>query len=349
MTTATFQILRGDRSSATYKDYTLEVTEGMVVLDAVLQIQADQANDLAVRWNCKAGHCGSCSAEVNGMPKLMCMTRLSDLSLDKPILLQPMKTFPHIKDLTTDVSWNYRTKKKIKKFVAKSKELFSINSKVRGYDIIFEMLSEYMSSEKAPKHEQQQLSQSSRAISNLLKSLETVRNRELTESKTLAVELRKLSVPKLGDNNINISEKKLKKRFNNVVGKLANTIEKNYPVVLSSSKRLIELHEMRKDCKKLRYLLELLPIDTDVKNQDKVKVSQLIDELEKVQDMLGTIHDYDTTIAYIKKHVENHSKYRSLNNIVKYVYEDRRKKFEQFIEYCRVDLSNSKDNLFVIL
>lgn len=240
-----------------------------------------------------------------------------------------------------------RNKKKIKKFVAKSKELFSINSKVRDYDIIFEMLSEYMSSEKAPKHEQQQLSQSSRAISNLLKSLETVRNRELTESKTLAVELRKLSVPKLGDNNINISEKKLKKRFNNVVGKLANTIEKNYPVVLSSSKRLIELHEMRKDCKKLRYLLELLPIDTDVKNQDKVKVSQLIDELEKVQDMLGTIHDYDTTIAYIKKHVENHSKYRSLNNIVKYVYEDRRKKFEQFIEYCRVDLSNSKDNLFV--
>jgi len=240
-----------------------------------------------------------------------------------------------------------RNKKKIKKFVAKSKELFSINSKVRDYDIIFEMLSEYMSSEKAPKHEQQQLSQSSRAISNLLKSLETVRNRELTESKTLAVELRKLSVPKLGDNNINISEKKLKKRFNNVVGKLANTIEKNYPVVLSSSKRLIELHEMRKDCKKLRYLLELLPIDRDIKNQDKDKVSQLIDELEKVQDMLGTIHDYDTTIAYIKKYVENHSKYRSLNNIVKYVYEDRRKKFEQFIEYCRVDLSNSKDNLFV--
>jgi CHAD domain-containing protein len=240
-----------------------------------------------------------------------------------------------------------RNKKKIKKFVAKSKELFSINSKVRDYDIIFEMLSEYMSSEKAPKHEQQQLSQSSRAISNLLKSLETVRNRELTESKTLAVELRKLSVPKLGDNNINISEKKLKKRFNNVVGKLANTIEKNYPVVLSSSKRLIELHEMRKDCKKLRYLLELLPIDRDIKNRDKDKVSQLIDELEKVQDMLGTIHDYDTTIAYIKKYVENHSKYRSLNNIVKYVYEDRRKKFEQFIEYCRVDLSNSKDNLFV--
>ena len=76
MATATFQIFRGDQSSGTFKDYTLEVSEGMVVLDAVLQIQAEQANDLAVRWNCKAGHCGSCSAEVNGMPKFMCMARL---------------------------------------------------------------------------------------------------------------------------------------------------------------------------------------------------------------------------------------------------------------------------------
>jgi succinate dehydrogenase / fumarate reductase, iron-sulfur subunit len=120
MPTATFQILRGDRTNGSFKNYTLEVSEGMVVLDAVLQIQADQANDLAVRWNCKAGHCGSCSAEVNGMPKLMCMTRLSDLNLDKPVLLQPMKSFPLIKDLTTDVSWNYETKKRIKKFKPRS-------------------------------------------------------------------------------------------------------------------------------------------------------------------------------------------------------------------------------------
>src|SRR5947207_5894596 len=116
MPSATFQILRGDQSGGRFENYSIEVSEGMVVLDAVLQIQAKQATDLAVRWNCKAGHCGSCSAEVNGIPKLMCMTRLSDLSLDKPVLLQPMKTFPLIKDLTTDVSWNYRAKKRIKKF-----------------------------------------------------------------------------------------------------------------------------------------------------------------------------------------------------------------------------------------
>lgn len=116
MPLATFHILRGTSEEGKVEAYSLNVTEGMVVLDAVLQIQAEQVNDLAVRWNCKAGHCGSCSAEVNGMPKLMCMTRLSDLPLDKPVLLQPMKTFPLIKDLVTNVSWNYKVKKKIKKF-----------------------------------------------------------------------------------------------------------------------------------------------------------------------------------------------------------------------------------------
>lgn len=116
MATATFKILRGDINQSHYKDYTIEVAEGMVVLDAVLQIQAEQANDLAVRWNCKAGHCGSCSAEVNGIPKLMCMTRLSDIPLDKPVLVQPMKAFPWIRDLVTNVAWNYKVKKKIKKF-----------------------------------------------------------------------------------------------------------------------------------------------------------------------------------------------------------------------------------------
>src|SRR6516162_7781256 len=114
MSTATFRIWRGEKGKGDFKTYETKVDEGMVVLDAVHQIQAEQANDLAVRWNCKAGKCGSCSAEINGMPKLMCMTRLIDLPLEKPILVQPLKTFPLIKDLVTDVSWNFRVKKKIK-------------------------------------------------------------------------------------------------------------------------------------------------------------------------------------------------------------------------------------------
>jgi succinate dehydrogenase / fumarate reductase iron-sulfur subunit len=113
---ATFRIWRGDAKSGQFRNYDTEISEGMVVLDAVHDIQAKQANDLACRWNCKAGKCGSCSAEVNGMPKLMCMTRMSELSLDRPVTIEPLKAFPVVKDLITDVSWNFRVKKKIKKF-----------------------------------------------------------------------------------------------------------------------------------------------------------------------------------------------------------------------------------------
>jgi succinate dehydrogenase / fumarate reductase iron-sulfur subunit len=116
MASATFRIWRGNDEGGDYRDYTTEVTEGMVVLDAVHQVQAESANDLAVRWNCKAGKCGSCSAEVNGNPKLMCMTRLNSLNLDEPVTIEPMKAFPAIRDLVADVSWNYEVKKRIKPF-----------------------------------------------------------------------------------------------------------------------------------------------------------------------------------------------------------------------------------------
>ncbi len=114
--TASFRMWRGDIEGGEFKDYTTEITDGMVVLDAVLQVQAESAGDLAVRWNCKSGKCGSCSAEVNGTPKLMCMTRLDTINLDEPVIIEPMHTFPMIKDLVTDVSWNFEVKKKIKKF-----------------------------------------------------------------------------------------------------------------------------------------------------------------------------------------------------------------------------------------
>src|SRR6266702_1425539 len=116
MATATFKIWRGDRAGGEFKDYSTEISEGMVVLDAIHNIQATQANDMAVRWNCKAGKCGSCSAEINGMPKLMCMTQLAHVPLDQPVVLEPMRAFPHLKDLVTDVSWNYRVKQRIKAF-----------------------------------------------------------------------------------------------------------------------------------------------------------------------------------------------------------------------------------------
>src|SRR5437660_1144049 len=120
MAEAVLEVFRGNSEQGETKPYKVAITPGMVVLDALHQIQATQAPDLAVRWNCKAGKCGSCSAEVNGRPRLTCKTRMDSLPTDKPITVMPMKTFPLIKDLVTDVSWNYRMNKKIPPFTPKA-------------------------------------------------------------------------------------------------------------------------------------------------------------------------------------------------------------------------------------
>ena len=111
-----FKIWRGDKNFGEFKIYSIELGEGMVVLDVLHRIQAEHASDMAVRWNCKAGKCGSCSMEINGRPKLGCMTRMNEFPDDKNIIIQPLKTFPIIKDLVTDVSWNYKQNKKITPF-----------------------------------------------------------------------------------------------------------------------------------------------------------------------------------------------------------------------------------------
>jgi len=116
MKKVTFKIWRGDAKGGEMVDYHTEVSEGMVVLDVVHKIQATQANDMACRWNCKAGKCGSCSAEINGVPRLMCMTRLDMIDIEKPVTIEPMRAFPRLRDLVTDVSWNFRVKNKIKPF-----------------------------------------------------------------------------------------------------------------------------------------------------------------------------------------------------------------------------------------
>lgn len=113
---ATFKVFRGTKENGEMKEYKVPVEEGMVVLDAMHYIQGYHDEEFAVRWNCKAAKCGSCSGEVNGHPSLMCKTRLDDLDLDQPIEVRPIQTFPVIKDLVTDVSWNYEVNKKITGF-----------------------------------------------------------------------------------------------------------------------------------------------------------------------------------------------------------------------------------------
>jgi succinate dehydrogenase / fumarate reductase iron-sulfur subunit len=119
MADAVLNVFRGDKNGGLAVDYKVPIAPGMVVLDALHYIQGHLAPDLAVRWNCKAGKCGSCSAEVNGKPRLTCKTRMDALPAGEPITVRPLKTFAVIKDLVTDVSWNYAVNKKIPPFQPK--------------------------------------------------------------------------------------------------------------------------------------------------------------------------------------------------------------------------------------
>ena len=114
--TVTMRVWRGDENGGEFEDYVMPAVEGEVVLDVIHRIQADTAPDLACRWNCKAGKCGSCSAEINGLPRLMCMTRMDTLPEGAPVTVAPMKTFPIVRDLVTDVSFNYEVAKSIPAF-----------------------------------------------------------------------------------------------------------------------------------------------------------------------------------------------------------------------------------------
>jgi CHAD domain-containing protein len=229
-------------------------------------------------------------------------------------------------------------RKRMKKYVDISKHLFKLNSEIRDFDIILEKLN------KEGQMDEQQLE-------ILSKSIKRQKNRKLDKALSIAIELRKLNTPHLNSDNTLydrcIVQKKLIKRYNNVVSKFVCRMERNFPIVINNSEKIDELHEIRKDSKKLRYLLELVlsnkdgnkgNIDkNDVINKndhgDNHDVSFLLEKLEKIQDMLGNIHDYDITTAYLKGH-ESHNFFIAENNIAMI----RKNKYEQFVQYCKFDL-----------
>src|ERR1700755_2006660 len=114
---AHFRVWRGDSEKGDLVDYHVDVNEGEVVLDIIHRLQQTQAGDLAVRWNCKAGKCGSCSAEVNGRPRLMCMTRMSTFTETETVTVTPLGTCPVIRDLVTNVGYNYEKAREVQAFV----------------------------------------------------------------------------------------------------------------------------------------------------------------------------------------------------------------------------------------
>lgn len=205
-------------------------------------------------------------------------------------------------------------KGKVYDYASLSKQLFKINSQVRDYDIIYEKLEKYSSES---------------IYTELTEALKKSRDAKLRKARKIAISLRELSSPKLDEDDI--SNKKLQKRFTKVISKFSDRIELNFPIVLANANKIRQLHEMRKDCKKLRYLLEILP------NQDN-EIAKTITELEEVQDMLGAIHDDDVTILYLRRLRQP----KKVQHILEGVISERNKKYEEFVEFSKRNLSNSK-------
>lgn len=213
---------------------------------------------------------------------------------------------------------NIRKKNRAHNYTTISKRLFKINSQIRDYDIIYGKLEKYSSEP---------------VYTELTESLKKRRDAKLRSARKIALSLRKLPLPNIDDDDI--SDKKLKQRFNKVASKFSDRIELNFPVVLTNVSKTEQLHEMRKDCKKLRYLLELL---TD---QNK-ETGRTISELEEMQDILGSIHDDDITITYLKRV----RRPKAVHHILDDEMAERNKKYEEFVQFCKRNLSNSKENFF---
>jgi CHAD domain-containing protein len=229
-----------------------------------------------------------------------------------------------------------RKKRVLREYTEYSKKLFSINSQIRDFDIIGEKLF----SDENPT---QQVT-----INSIKGSLFKRRKTKLNEAISFALELRKLRVPKL-TKKIKIPNKRSKKRFSKMIGKFATRIEHNLPIVINDREKVTELHELRKDCKKLRYLLELLPDNSgrDQKSKRDDYVSKLIEKLEKVQDLLGIIHDYDTIIAYLNRRKRTGSRSTQIHLILAKINRERQNKYEEFLKFLNGDLAADNSNFLI--
>lgn len=229
-----------------------------------------------------------------------------------------------------------RNKRVIREYAEYSKKLFSINSQIRDFDIIGEKLS---SDKGLAQHD---------TMKSIERSLSKQRVTKLNEAISFALELRKLRVPELAK-EIKISNKRSKKRFSKVIGKFATRIEDNLPIVFNDSKKITELHEVRKDCKKLRYLLELLPEnnDKDQRSEKDNYVSVLMGKLENVQDFLGVIHDYDMIVAYLNRRKSRGTRSTLIPSILAKISQERQNKYQEFVKFVNGDLSTYNNDFFI--
>jgi CHAD domain-containing protein len=217
----------------------------------------------------------------------------------------------------------YRSGSSLSEYVLKCKEFFKVNSEIRDYDIIYTKLQKYPSN---PQRD------------SLIETLKATRQASLEHAKSIAGSLKSTDTSKIID-KIGVTEKELQKRFDKILARLISKIESTFPVVLTNSLKIEELHDLRISCKKLRYLLELLPDE----HQGALKTRKT---LQKLQDILGAIHDYDFTTDYLRS-LGQPSK--EIQQIINSENEERRLKFDEFLKYCKRRLDISPDSFLIMI
>ena len=215
----------------------------------------------------------------------------------------------------------YRNGSSMSEYILSCKELFKVNSEIRDLDIIYEKLQKYPPNDNRNK---------------IIDSLKETRMRRLEYAKNVALVLKNTDASKLLD-QIKVTQKELEKRYNKILANLISKIENNFPTVIADSTKIEELHDLRKSCKKLRYMLELLPIE------DK-KALQMGKTLQKIQDILGTIHDYDFSINYLELNEQPSNEIREIINIE---MQERKLNYERFIRFCIRRLRISPDSFLI--
>lgn len=215
----------------------------------------------------------------------------------------------------------YRNGSSLSKYVLLCKELFEINSEIRDFDIIYSKLQKY------PSNAQRD---------SIIEVLKDTRNAKLDSAKTIALSIKRIDIAAIMD-EIDVTEKELQKRYSKVLSKLISNIESTFPVALTNPLALKEIHDLRIVCKKLRYMLELLS------DENKIAI-QIRESLRKLQDILGAIHDSDFTISYLRS-LQQSSK--ELQMIIDTENDERRLKYEQFINYSKRRLSISPDSFLI--
>jgi CHAD domain-containing protein len=216
-----------------------------------------------------------------------------------------------------------RSHSSLSDYLLKCKEFFKVNSEIRDLDIMYVKLQKY------PGNTQK---------NNLLESLKAARGTKLQHAKTIARSLRRIDTSQIVD-KIGVTEKELTKRHSKIVSNLISTIQTTFPIVITNSLELEELHDLRMACKKLRYLMELIPDENN-------KMMKIRKTLQKLQDILGAIHDYDFTIEYLNS-LEQQS--LEIQEIIAIEKKQRNVKYDEFIRLCRRRLKISPDSFLIAL